>query len=47
VTDLNWSIAGVGDFNETGKSQSCGGNSTTGENAVYFITVPRFRALLA
>ena len=35
VADLNWKVAGTGDFNGDGKSDICWRNSSTGENAIW------------
>jgi chitodextrinase len=37
VSDLNWSIAGVGDFDGNGKSDILWRNRATGENAIWFM----------
>jgi len=37
MTDLNWKIAGVGDFNGDGKSDILWRNSATGQNAIWMM----------
>jgi hypothetical protein len=37
VTDLNWKLAGTGDFNADGKIDVLWRNSSTGQNAVWFM----------
>jgi hypothetical protein len=37
VTDLNWGIAGVGDFDGDGKSDVLWHNSTTGSNSIWLM----------
>jgi hypothetical protein len=38
VTDLNWRVAGVGDFNGDGKSDILWHNSATGQNVTWIMT---------
>src|SRR5204862_2024335 len=37
VADLNWTIAGTGDFDGDGKADILWRNSSTGENYIYFM----------
>jgi hypothetical protein len=37
VTDLNWSLAGTGDFNQDGQSDLVWRNGSAGKNAVWLM----------
>jgi len=50
VTDLNWKVMGVGDFNKDGKSDILWRNQSTGQNAIWMMngtTVAAGTALIA
>jgi len=50
VSDLNWKIAGTGDFDQDGRSDILWRHATTGQNAIWFMngtTVKAGSALIA